>query len=195
MPISLPKELKTQKTNSLPDDLKSIAEQLIADKFGIQEEVVPQVDDFFLDPRMGHFGFDPAFGESRSRATIFADEPNVRDRGGRRGDVSNIQVRPAPWSLHSRLAEIEITYPSWDNLLIARREMDMQNIRARNKPKFIMNPEFYHFFMRTEDARMNFRQSFGRRPVEGAHDVAGEIMGCDVIVTSKVRHCIFEVEF
>lgn len=184
MSRALPKELQTQKTSSLPDDLKKIAEELIADKFGVEEEVVQvNPDDFFLDPRKFANGPDSFFYE-----------PNVRDRGGRRGDVSNIQVRPAPWSLHSRIAEIEITYPSWDNLLIARREMQMQNIRPHGKPWFIMHPEFYHFFMRTEDARMNFRQNFSRR-AEGAHDVTGEIMGCDVIVTPKVRHCILEVEF
>lgn len=193
MSRALPKELQTQKTSSLPDDLKKIAEELIADKFGVEEEVVQvNPDDFFLDPHdtvnRRRFGPD-AFGRFTD-----VDESDVRDRGGRRGDVSNIQVRPTPWSLHSRIAEIEITYPSWDNLLIARREMQMQNIRPHGKPRFIMHPEFYHFFMRTEDARMNFRQSFGRH-VEGAHDVTGEIMGCDVIVPPKVRHCILEVEF
>lgn len=36
----LPKELRTRKINSLPDDLKGIAEELIAAKFDIKEEVV-----------------------------------------------------------------------------------------------------------------------------------------------------------
>lgn len=40
MSYALPKELKTQKVNSLPDGLKSIAEQLIAEKFDVREEVL-----------------------------------------------------------------------------------------------------------------------------------------------------------
>lgn len=40
MSISLPKELKTSKVETLPDDLKSIAEKMLAEKFGIEEEVL-----------------------------------------------------------------------------------------------------------------------------------------------------------
>ena len=40
MPTKLPQELKTSKVESLDGDLRSIAEQLIADKFGVKEEVV-----------------------------------------------------------------------------------------------------------------------------------------------------------
>lgn len=36
----LPKELRTRKINSLPEDLKGIAEEIIAVKFDIKEEVV-----------------------------------------------------------------------------------------------------------------------------------------------------------
>lgn len=187
MSRALPKELRTQKTNSLPKDLKAIAEELIGEKFGFEEEVVTRRDDPFpdFDGRFDRVTVDPR--------DVFID-PEVRDRGHRRGDVSDIRVTNTPWSMRSRLAEIEITYPSWDNLLVARRNLEMQNIRMNDRPRFIMHPEFYHFFMRTEDARINFRHS-NRRVREGERAVVGEIMGCEVIVTPQVRHCILQVEF
>lgn len=176
----LPQELRTKKTNSLPSDLKDIAEQLIGEKFGFEEEVVERKshDPF---PRVG-FGFDEF-------------EPSSRDSGGRDRDVSDIRVNHAPWNMHARIAEIEITYPSWDNLLNALRKMDMQNIRPREPKTFAMHPEFYRFFMRTDDARMYFKQSMGARPRPGERQLVGHIVGCDVIVTPQVRHCILRAEF
>lgn len=46
MSISLPQELKTQKLKSLKGDARKLAEELLAEKFDIKEEVVPERDPF-----------------------------------------------------------------------------------------------------------------------------------------------------
>lgn len=57
--VSLPQELKTQKLKSLSGDLRDIAEELIAKKFDIKEEVVPKRDSSFpmggLEDRKRHY--------------------------------------------------------------------------------------------------------------------------------------------
>ncbi len=203
MSIVLPKELKSQKTNSLPDDLKAIAEELIAKKFDVREEVIPEVDDFFLDPDdrrfgrggMGHFGIDPAFAESRGRPHSFADEPSMGDRRGFRDrDVSDVRVQIQPWD-RLRVAEVEISYPTFDNLVVANRKLDMENIRRVRPREFIMHPEFYNFLCRDQQVGMYLQHYDGRRVPEGAKEVIGEIMGCQIVIARGVKHCILRAEF
>lgn len=190
MSTVLPQELKTQKTNSLPDDLKKIAEELIAKKFDVREEVIPEVDDFFLDPRMGHRSSDPFAG----RPDSFFNEPGMGPRPFRGRDVSDITVQTRPWD-RLRVAEVEISYPSFDNLVIANRKLDMENIRSGRRREFIMHPEFYSFMRRDRDVGLHLQSYSSGRVPEGAKDVVGEIMGCLVIISPGVRHCILRAEF
>lgn len=182
----LPHGVQTKKVKSLPDDLKSIAEELIADKFGIVEEVVPEVDDFFHDPRF------------RQEFPTGPDEvffgPRMDDRRDRRGDVGFLQVRQEPWS-RLRVAEIEITYPSYENLVRAMRELDINNIRDREKREFVFHPEFYHFLMRDMQIARYMRHTERGTWREGEKQVVGELMGCNVIVTHKVRHALLIARF
>lgn len=59
----LPKELRSKRVDSLPEDLKSIAEELIATKFGVEEEVVERNA---RNPYGDGYGCNDAFYESRS---------------------------------------------------------------------------------------------------------------------------------
>lgn len=70
MSRALPKELRTAKTSSLPDDLKKIAEELIADKFGIEEEVVTQSD----RPFQNGYHEGPSNGQDRDYARATAPD-------------------------------------------------------------------------------------------------------------------------
>jgi hypothetical protein len=96
----LAQDLRTKKTNSLPDDLKAIAEELIGDKFGYEEEVVEKkspnsfrgydeigfYDESIIGLDMGYGGDSvfvtrqsTPFGQS-SNASFTRHEPGVERR-------------------------------------------------------------------------------------------------------------------
>lgn len=190
MSTSLPQEVQTSKVTSLPDDLKAIAEAMLKDKFGVKE-VVPDVDDFFLHPA------DPRrFTEFRDGPHPLRNEPSMgSERGGRSGDVGLVRVTNEPWS-HSRVAEVEIFYPSFENILIAKAQMEMNGIRWREQPRLVMNPEFYRFIRTDSDARLNFvhYDEMGPGPI-GLEPTVGQLAGCAVVVSRDVKHAILVAEF
>lgn len=125
MPYVLPKEAQTQSLSSLPDDLRKIAEELIGEKFKV-EEVVERKS-------------RPSF---QGRGARVADEPDVAYRqggdrfGGYRDDSwGSISVRQ---DLYKRNYTIEISEPSERVLLEVMRMMDMNNFRRRKSILYII---------------------------------------------------------
>ena len=187
MSTRLPQEVQTQKVKTLPDDLKKLAEELLGAKFG--EEVV-EVESH--DPFQG----TGPFGSARIRQDDFFVEPGM---GNRRGvghrDLGEVRVRMEPWS-RSKVAELEITYPSYEVLMAAFREMDMRNIRPQER-ELILHPEFYHFLMRDRDCSINFIKfdQMGMPRERGAKVSDGQLFGCQVYITPKVRHAMLIARF
>ncbi len=189
MSTNSPQEVtqKSLKYQSLPDELKSIADELIRDKFGVEEEVVPDVgqsfrnnegkpratyvgpDEFFIDPTMGN-------GYIRSE----------RQRGYR--DEIRVEIRP--WD-SSRVATLQIGEPSFDCLRKGMQRFDMENIR--NERTFIMHPNFYRSLM-CDPNFGHYVQERYNHPVEGARNVIAQIFGVDIEINPRYE-CILEARF
>lgn len=195
MSTNLQQATKQSRVSTLPDDLKAIAEAMLAEKFG--EEVVEQKAQTSFQ-RVGDTIF-AANGVDELTAfdgtTTFV-EPDVGDRRpfGRR-DLGEISVRVEPWS-RTRIAEMEISYPSYDVLMTALRSFDMRNIRTRDR-ELVMHPEFYHFLMRDRDVSVNFIRfdQTGIPRERGAKVSDGQLFGCQVYITPKVRHAMLIARF
>lgn len=188
MSTNLQQVVAKSKVSTLDGDLKDIAEQMLRDKFGFEEEVVTKRSDPFPQdfPPFRGIDIDDVFFESNSR-----DRRGVGHR-----DLGEIRVRMEPWS-RDKVAEMEIAYPSYEVIMTAFREMDRRNIRPREK-ELVMNPEFYHFLMRDRDVSVNYI-SFDRtdpsRGRTGVKDADGQLFGCQVYITPRVRHAILIAKF
>lgn len=175
MSIVLPQELKTSKVKALPDDLKKIAEEMLAKKFDIKEEVVfPKWEDPFLDINRGAFagtGFNGAGGATTTQ--FFGEfQPGYQDQ---------IYVESQPWS-NNRVAKLRIRHPAENELISALQRFDKQNMRG--KRSFIMSREF-----------CDYVRSWWRFTQHGGIEGVGQIFGCDVIVSPQVQDCVLEARF
>lgn len=185
MPTSLPQEVKTNKVQTLPDDLKSIAEEMLAAKFGVKEEApkkaksfpgrdgwtVPDLNDIFIEPDVGNGRLDRR-------------EPTI-------------QVKHQPWN-GSRVAEIEVSYPDERSLIEAFKALDRQ-IGRRDGRKIFIGRLFYREIMNRDIrfARL-FRQMSAWEPEEGVEREFGEIYGFPVIMIGNNRYdrdCYVQQEF
>ena len=171
----LPQDLRTKKTNSLPDDLKSIAEELIGEKFGFEEEVVERkASDPF--PPSG-FGFDE---------TTTISEPHHRLRGYR-----NIEVLDDFMRFRGYVARARISNPTFRCLVDeGLRVFDRENIR--HDRVIFVGRYFLHEMMRREpDFRFNFRENMRARQM-GEHRTVGEIFGCKVVIIDEDNKCYLQ---
>lgn len=112
MNFALPKALKTQKVNSLPGDLKDLAEELIASKFGIEEEVQFQSHDH-----------DGRFYDQLINARMTPDGIKITEdrRTGRRTAHAFIHRSGGPL----------------DGIADAMRDLDRQNLVSFNRTIYI----------------------------------------------------------
>lgn len=187
MPIKLPAELKTNKVDTLPDDLRFIAEEMLAKKFDIPEEVPPK--------RGGSFRVQPvesAWTTAGTQQTYYGVEfePSY-GRGGRQSG-NGIKVRLEPWSGH-RVAEISVREPTIDSLMRAIRTFDEEMIDGDRT--FIMSPRFWHYLARDPNNFRYIRKLHKPRFQEGVKPVIAELLGCDVIVYNPMEHCVLEGKF
>ena len=191
MSTRLPQEVQTQKVKTLPDDLKKLAEELLGAKFG--EEVIEETHNPF--PGQHEFAQTVGIRPDDFFDDFFIEPPMGNRRGVGHRDLGELQVRMEPWS-RSKVAELEITYPSYEVLMAALREMDMRNIRTRDR-ELVMHPEFYHFLMRDRDVSINFIKfdQMGMPRDRGAKVSDGQLFGCQVYITPKVRHAILTARF
>lgn len=128
MPYVLPKEAKTQKLESLPSDLRKLADELIGEKFKV-EEVVERKS-------------RPRFQQEYPRGTgqVSGEAFGYRARGGLEDDGyddyarGSISVRQ---DLYKRNYTIEISEPSERVLLEVMRMMDMNNFRRRKSILYV----------------------------------------------------------
>jgi len=186
MSSSLPQAALTQKVKSLPADLSKIAEEMLRAKFGVEEEVVPEMDDFFLDPSERH--------ESPNiRQNAYRDESNVFYPTGfaerQRGFKDDIQLEIQPRD-RTRYAKLRIREPRTEYLLRAMHRFDIENIR-RDTRSFIMHPDFFRYIL-FEDKTGYINRYPQRKAKEGEENIVAEIFGCKVFVTPAIVDCILE---
>lgn len=190
----LPKELRTRKLKSLPDELSKIAEELLADKFGIEEEVVPSVDDFFLDPTATTDR--RRFGPDEFGRFVDVDESYVHDieriRDRQRGYKEELHVEIRPWD-RCRVASLRIREPRFDSLIDGLRRLDRENISRGNR-KFVMAPGFWDYLRRDPQMHMNIQYA-DRMWREGEERFEAVIFGCKIIVHPGVMDCMLEATF
>ena len=114
MSTNLQQAVKTSKVSTLPDDLKAIAEAMLAEKFGEEAIEVKSQGPFpgGSTTSFRNIGLDE----------VFIEPPMGNRRGVGHRDLGEINVRMEPWS-RDRVAEMEITYPSYGVLKATLREV------------------------------------------------------------------------
>lgn len=155
MPYVLPKELRQrQKLNSLPDDLRKIAEELIGEKFTVEEVVSRKAStpspgrSSSLRPEDTYFG----------RGYNVSNEPSVHGIRGEQGyreaseyARSGISIRE---ERQNRSYIVSVADVSERTLLTVMHMMDMNNFRRRRSVLYVSyndyntlrrNPQFGHY--------------------------------------------------
>lgn len=169
----LPAELRTKKVNSLQGDLKSIAEELLAEKFGIEEEVIrEQSRDPFLDGPGDTFGFTQI--RSRDGRTVaISSDFYERIRRVNRGYRDEIEISP---SFRSNRVEARLRSPdarNMDDLISACRRLDLLNPRKQDRKIFASR----HFM-----STLQFESSLGWNRHHGPGAPIAEIYGMEVFL-------------
>lgn len=174
MSTSLPQEVKTNKVQTLPDDLKSIAEEMLAAKFGVKEEApkkaksfpgrdgwtVPDFNDIFIEPDVGSGRLDRR-------------EPTI-------------EVKHQPWN-GDRIAEVEVGYPSEGDLIDVFRLLDRKVGRNDNR-KVYMGRRFIHEIMRDVRFARSFTMKARFDDRDGVEREIGEVFGFPVISISNPHY-------
>lgn len=175
MSIVLPKQSQTHKLKSLSGKLRDIAEELIADKFGIKEESLAFNSDF---PFLHHSVTDlqDPFDELGTHPHV-SSEPHVRDKHGGPG----IQTR-YDYMKSFRIIQISIYRPYVICILEAINKLDIRGLDNGRNRKIIMTPDFW-----------NRLRKDSTLPMEAA--MAHSIYGCGIEIRPGYPDCILEVEY
>lgn len=167
MSIVLPQELQTQKINSLSGELRDIAEELLAEKFDIKEEVVPQRDDSFR-------GMGPQCYCGPQYAQRCPAHESTYNNGGQFGSPSEVVGHFDTWRDFSRRVQqisIYITSPSHivRGMMELLEKADMENW-PRYRRTFIMAPDIARYLM--IEPGLDFRE--GVQPSFHGADIRAE---------------------
>ena len=158
--------LQTRKINSLPEDLRKIADELLYEKFGaddtIEEVKVEKSTDTFRGINDGFFQFDGrqdvAFNES------YVDYRRMERR-------PEVTARCNPYD-STRVATTPICTPDFRGLVEALRRLDEQNLPRRDRI-FRLEPRFWNYLKRDDEIALHLCH----RTYEDF-----TIMGCRIIV-------------
>lgn len=175
----LKKVFQTRKINSLPKDLRKIADELLIEKFG-EDDTVKEVrkkssssfpgaidiSQFQQGIDMGYFGSS----ESVARFNDATDISNVYS--GRGFDRPGISTR-LDISSRTRVATTPVTSPDFRGLVEALRRLDEQNLPRRDRI-FRLEPRFWNYFR--QDRELGLYLS--------TNSYASEyiLMGCRIII-------------
>ena len=127
MSTNLPQEVQTSKVTTLPDDLKKIAEEMLAEKFGVKEVVTESGS--------------PFSGNGKASATyvrpddVFIDPSDVRYRGGgpdrRHYDPTRRYPDATEWGLAIDLLRRNLSISEDAGIVLARSEIRMMDMSTR----------------------------------------------------------------
>ncbi len=194
MSTNLQRVVAKSKVSTLDGDLKDIAEQMLRDKFGFEEEVVTDSDRSFQSDRMG---FEGTIGieEIRTRdGSILRVSSEFLDRirESNRGYFDEVELTTDFRSRHPK-ARLRVSDARMSGLASAVKRF--RNLNVRHDYAFIMSPEFVDEVMQRDRDFVYYFQRSHRRRHEGERDVYGQIMGVDVIITREIRGCLLEGVF
>lgn len=178
MSRNFPQATKTKKVSSLPDDLKKLAEDLIAEKFDVKEEVVErEAPRPFRQEYPGTSGPDDRVRVA-SKDVFIDPHLGQRLRRGEQGFRERIEVITTPWSSRP-VATVPVPDPSTHGLRTAITQLKLANIRPRT---FYMIPEFMEHLLVTD---REFAHYYNRN-ADTSKSRHGIIYGIDVVVSSTI---------
>ena len=190
----LAQDLTTSKVNSLPKELRDIAESLIGDKFGYEEVKESQYSasfqrtidprEFFVDTRTGHIRFEA----TPSGHNLFSDVPAhlTTNRMAIIGGGEVIERIHAPTGRHYVSTSIES--PNTRSFRDAIQRLDMVNARTNDRfaylPKkfaraLFSTPDFQYCVYTKRSEGMVYERSKG--------DYIGQLFGVKVFVSRDRR--------
>lgn len=185
----LPKELRTRKINSLPDDLKGIAEELIAVKFDIKEEVVERKrsssfpgHDFYRQEYA--VGIDMGFASDEISTSRIADGSisTAYAMARLRGDSPGIEVS-LDFATRERIYRTPITEPTFRGIRDALYRLDEANAPRRDVKAFIGSRRFLDYLRSESDIAFHIAYSERHR---GKREYLGHIFGVPFFVVEGV---------
>jgi hypothetical protein len=174
----LPKELRTRKINSLPEDLKGIAEELIAVKFDIREEIVTKKRSRpFRQEYPSGYGIEvSADGDIRMGAL---GEPFM---GRFRGDSPGVEVSH-DFATRERIYRTPIAEPTFRGIRDALYRLDEANAPRRDVKAFIGSRGFLDYLRSDRDIGQHIAYSDRHR---GKREYLGDIFGVSFFVVEGV---------
>lgn len=175
--------LQTRKINSLPKDLRKIADELLIEKFGaddtIEEVKVEQSTDTFLGVDAGFYQFDGRFD-------VHANEPYVGDFSRNQRGRPSINTRVDSYN-RRRIVSTPIERISTRGIRDAIQVLDYENL-PRNNRVIRLSPGFWNELKRDSDLgyfigyRENARDSLRGSYTEDPRAYVGEMFGCRIMV-------------
>lgn len=179
--VNLPQETQTRKIQSLSDDQRKIAEELIAEKFDIREEVVQKEDTSFRE----HCTCGPEYA---TRCRIHDNEPSMgygrmdQFYGADFGRGIDIQTR-VDFQTRRRVSSIAIGEPTTRAVRDGLMRLDMENL-PRHDRKLYASPQWLRALSRDEGFRMYVEVSDRDR---GYHEnVIGRIFGLPIVAVEGI---------
>ena len=139
--------LRTRKINSLPEDLKLIAEELLVEKFGEEKKVEKSTNSFPGDDFYGirvskEFGLQMGhLSNSEVAERLFGTTDELSMGYGRMEHIPGLNTR-VDFSSRQRVVTTPVTTPDFRGLVEALRRLDEQNLPRRDRI-FRFNPRFW----------------------------------------------------
>lgn len=180
------KILESKKIQTLPDDLKSIAEELIRDKFGAEEEVVEQSTASFHNitrqeypPNDARFdGLHTQFGDGFVDVLDKSTDDTYQYTRYRTGDL---RTWFSPYH-RTRHVAVSIHSPDTRSIRASIQELDRVNVRQDGRT-IMMPPRFARELMASRDYQifMVYRESDRVGYSDDRHYI-GQMFGCKMFV-------------
>lgn len=179
----LAQDLTTSKVNSLPKELRDIAESLIGDKFGYEEVVERKSSHpFHYRTLWGANATDAGYVSVSDYITYGIDPTFVRQVGN-----SRITER-LDFETRRSILSTTIEFPDTRSFRDAIRRLDMANARANDRFAYLPN-EFARALFSTPDFQYytNMDRSRGMGYERSKGDYIGQLFGVKVFISRDRR--------
>lgn len=193
MSYDLPQATKTRKIQSLSGDQRKIAEELIAEKFDVKEEVVESRDSASFRQEYGFMpGPEVIFQSTPSGPNGFYDVLNESHDGPFGGSSSYTRHRAdevrtrVDFYTRRRVSTVAIQRCSTRGIMDALSRLDMENLPRSNRV-IRLGRGFWMEFRRDEDVAryMAYRDS-GRGYGHDNGEYIGHMFGCPIFVAEGI---------
>lgn len=180
MRCNLPQETKTKKLNSLPSDLLELAEELIADKFDVKEEVVEKKSRPNFPgsiPKREEYDWIGVDTVSISPGDVFVDPNAVSSFTRHRSDEVRTRI---DFFSRRRIASVSIAIPTTRGIRDSICRLDQANLPRDNR-KILMSSRFWNELKRDPDIAHYL--SYSDRGRGYGMEYVGSMLGCKMFVS------------